>query len=94
MRLSEMMGKRIVNLYDGNIMGLVGDADLVVNEQDGRIEAILLPCREMGRHRGSGEKTTLTIPWSAVQKVGAEVIVVEVEDGYGLKSTGSMGMPF
>ncbi len=92
MRLSELMGKRIVNLYDGNIMGLVGDADLVVNEQDGRIEAILLPCR--GGRRRDRETTTLTIPWSAVQKIGAEVIVVEVEDLYGLNTPGPMSMPF
>ncbi len=33
MRLSQLLGKRIINIYDGEIMGLVGDSDLVVNPE-------------------------------------------------------------
>ncbi len=79
MRLSELMGKRIVNIYDGEILGLVGDCDLVVDPEDGRIEAILLPCRGEGR-RFSLEKRLLNIPWSSVCKIGSEVIVVELQE--------------
>ena len=30
MRLSQLLGKRIINIYDGEIMGLVGDSDLEI----------------------------------------------------------------
>lgn len=82
MRLSELMGKRIVNIYDGDILGLVGDSDLVVDPENGRIEAILLPCRGEGTRRFTTEKRILTIPWSSVCKIGTEVIVVDLEREY------------
>lgn len=82
MRLSELMGKRIVNIYDGDILGLVGDSDLVVDPGNGRIEAILLPCRGEGTRRFTTEKRILTIPWSSVCKIGTEVIVVDLEREY------------
>ena len=78
MRLSELMGKKIINIYNGEIMGTVGDSDLLVDEKTGEIRALVLPRR---RDRGLGRREIgeLTVPWDAVCKIGAEVIVVDVE---------------
>ncbi len=82
MRLSQLLGKRIINIYDGEIMGSVGDSDLVVNPETGAIEAIILPCRT--DHPFSekmflrGDKRVLNIPWDKVCKIGSEVIVVDI----------------
>ena len=54
MRLSEFADKRIINLYDGEIMGSAGDSDLLIDPADGRIVEIVLqpPARLVNR----GEK--------------------------------------
>ncbi len=82
MRLSQLLGKRIINIFDGEILGLVGDADLVVNPASGLIEEIIIPRRTeypfSERRRFGGDRHLLHIPWDKVCKVGSEVIVVDV----------------
>jgi len=78
MRLSELAGKRIINLFDGELLGSVGDSDLLIDPDSGRIVELLVP-QGKGR-RGSGRQ--LSVPWSAVKKIGSEILVVEVEDNY------------
>lgn len=82
MRLSQLLNKRIINIYDGEILGLVGDADLLVDEDSGEIRALVVPWRggwaalnERGRR--SAERRVLQIGWDCVCKVGSEVIVVD-----------------
>ena len=75
MRLSELAGKRILNLYDGEIIGSAGESDLLIDPKNGAISEILIP-----PDRGmSGCGRGLSIPWAAVKKVGAEVIVIDLE---------------
>lgn len=79
MRLSQLLNKRIINIYDGEILGLVGDADLLVDEASGEIKALVVPWRGQIEGRGRrGERRWLNIGWDKVCKVGAEVIVVDV----------------
>ena len=90
MRLSQLLGKRIIKIFDGEIMGLVGDSDLVVNPETGVIEGIILPYRaDSGRDytdkrlfaslSGNRQKHILNIPWEKVCKIGSEVIVVDID---------------
>lgn len=86
MRLSQLLGKRIINIFDGEIMGLVGDSDLVVNPETGVIESIVLPYRADYADKslfagisGSRQKHILNIPWEKVCKIGSEVIVVDID---------------
>lgn len=78
MRLSEMVGKEIVNIYDGGRLGVVGDSDLVIDEESGRVQSIILP------NRGNFvsfwvDRQHLVIPWEAVKKIGTEVIIVDLD---------------
>lgn len=75
MRLSELAGKRIINLYDGEIIGTAGDSDLLIDSVSGLITELVLPA---GRG-GAAARRPLSIPWSAVRKIGPEVIVVDIE---------------
>ena len=43
MRLNELIGKEMVNIYDGMRMGTVGDSDMVIDEESGQIVSIILP---------------------------------------------------
>jgi len=76
MRLSEFAEKRIVNLYDGEIMGSIGDSDLIIDPENGMILEILVP---VGKGRKSARRT-VSVPWTTVKKVGSEVIVVDIEE--------------
>lgn len=85
MRLSQLLGKRIINIFDGGILGLVGDADLLVNTETGAIQGMVIPWRGApaggiaDKMRFAGEKNLLQIPWDKVCKVGSEVIVVDID---------------
>ena len=80
MRLSEFVGKRIINIFDGGILGLIGDSDLLVDPDSGGIDAIILPARSGGLGGLRQERRAISIPWDAVKKIGSEVIVVDVEE--------------
>ncbi len=78
MRLSQLMGKKIINIFDGDILGTVGDSDLVIDSETGEIRSLVLPHKK-DRGMGRRDLTPLTIPWDSVCKIGTEVIVVDIE---------------
>ena len=77
MRLKELIGKEIVNIDDGFRLGVVGDSDLIIDQQTGKIEAIVIPDKNAFWSSWFDSKC-LTIPWSAIKKIGKEIIVVEI----------------
>lgn len=78
MRLSDLIGKDIINISDGARLGTVGDSDLIINGETGFIESIVLP--NSGGFLGMwGGRSPMVIPWQAVKKIGSEVIVVEID---------------
>lgn len=81
MRLSELAGKKVVNLRDGEILGDVGDADLVIDEKNGDIVSMLLPVRGNVINWWF-DKSYMTIPWEAVKRIGTEIIVVELDESH------------
>jgi sporulation protein YlmC with PRC-barrel domain len=38
MRLNELIGKEMVNIYDGMRMGTVGESDMMVDQETGQID--------------------------------------------------------
>ncbi len=83
MRLSELVGKEIVNLYNGVRLGVVGESDLVIDDNSGEIESIILPSKGNLLNFWT-EKSQLVIPWQAVKKIGSQVIIVELDDSHGV----------
>lgn len=78
MRLSDLIGKDIINITDGARLGTIGDSDLIINAETGHVESIILPNLGgfLGMWRG---RSQMVIPWQAVKKIGSEVIVVELD---------------
>lgn len=79
MRLNDLVGKEMVNIFDGMRMGTVGESDMLVNQETGDIVSIILP------NRGNAftfwaDRQKLVIPWEAVKKIGREVIVVDLDN--------------
>ncbi|KAB2954678.1 YlmC/YmxH family sporulation protein [Heliorestis acidaminivorans] len=81
MRLSDLVGKEIVNITSGARLGTVGDSDLVIDEFTGEIDAIILPARN-GVVGFWTDRQPLLIPWDSIVKIGAEVVIVELDDTY------------
>jgi YlmC/YmxH family sporulation protein len=78
-RMSDLAAKEIVNLLTGERLGAVGECDLVLDEESGRIRALALPAR-----RGLWlSRPARTIAWEAVRRIGPEVVIVELEEGTG-----------
>ncbi len=78
MKLSEMFGKEIVNLFDGARLGTIGDSDLIIDGINGKIESIVVPGK--GNIMGFwSDKRQLIIPWEAVKKIGSEIIIVDLD---------------
>lgn len=78
MRLGELAGKEIVNLSDGARLGVVGESDLTIDAETGQVHSIILP-RRLSILNLWTDRPELVIPWEAVKKIGAEVIVVELD---------------
>ena len=75
--LSDLTGKNIVNLYDGTRLGVIYEPNLSFDADTGSIEMLYLG----GRNGFTGmwsEKNSLQIPWNSVQKVGQEVVIVDL----------------
>ena len=77
-RLSELIGKDIINLQTGCRLGIVADSDLIIDTETGEIQSIILTSR--GGIFGFLDRHNLTIPWSAVKKIGNEVIIVDLDE--------------
>lgn len=80
MRYSELGGKEIINLDNGERMGVVGQSDLVIDPKTGSIESIIVP--NTGVLKIGRKKDDVMIPWKSIRKIGSEMIIVEqMEEG-------------
>jgi len=81
MRLSDLGGKEIVNLNDGGRLGVIADTDLVIDEKSGKILALLVPDRRSQiKIFGFNERSGVEIPWSAIRKIGNDMIIIELDE--------------
>lgn len=77
-KLSELIGKDIVNIQNGGRLGTVADSDLVIELETGEIQSIMLPSRT--GFLGFLDRNNFTIPWNCVKKIGSEVIIVDLDE--------------
>ena len=78
MRFSEFSGKEIIDLDNGERMGMLGQSDLVIHPESGQIESIVLSSSSfwgLGR-----KKQDVIIPWNSIRKIGPEMIIVELRE--------------
>ncbi len=80
MRLSELGDKEIVNLNNGGRLGLLNDADIIFDENTGKIMSLIAPERKLGFKLLGLESNGMEIPWSAIRKIGYDMIIVELDN--------------
>jgi YlmC/YmxH family sporulation protein len=78
LRLSELNSKEIIDVDHGERLGLVGQADFLICENTGNIEALIYqPSSFLGM--GKKKQETISIPWSSVCKIGPEMMIVQLK---------------
>jgi YlmC/YmxH family sporulation protein len=78
MRFKDISSKEIVNINEGERLGILGQTDLEINETTGQIEAFIIPTYKWFGLKKEGEMTK--IRWSEVKKIGEDMIMVEMKN--------------
>lgn len=91
MRLSELTGKEIVAVDEGIRLGTVAGAELLLATDTGRVEALLIPAAPrrfwnwwLGKGSNSSQTSLTVVPWSAVEKIGPELVLVRLSQARDL----------
>ena len=79
MSLSELRTKDVVNTLDGRRLGKVMDIEF--DDQDGHVDALVVPGEFKVGNMIRGEKCGIVIPWQRICKIGENVILVELAPG-------------
>lgn len=75
-KISDLRAREIINIVDGRRLGLIKDIDIDLEE--GRITSIILP-GATGKFLGFlGKEEEIVVPWDKIMKIGADVILVEI----------------
>ena len=76
MRICELREKEVVHVCDGERLGNICDVDF--EERTGRICSLIIPgpCKVFGI---IGRDSEYIIPYECVKRIGADVVLVEVE---------------
>ena len=74
--VADLRYKEIINLNNGNRLGFVYDAEIILPE--GQVTALIVPgpARFFGLF---GRAEDLVIPWEQISKIGEDIILVELE---------------
>jgi YlmC/YmxH family sporulation protein len=78
MRLSDMRDKDIVNINTGQRMAQFKSCDLIINENSGKVEAIVLGQIRQGFFSFANEDMNLQVPWENIVKIGVDTIMVDI----------------
>ena len=73
-RIAELRDRQVVSVSDGTVLGVVGDVELDTNS--GKLSAIVI----YGRPKAFGilgREDDLVIPWSEIEVIGSETILVK-----------------
>ncbi|MGB9791510.1 MAG: YlmC/YmxH family sporulation protein [Thermacetogeniaceae bacterium] len=81
MRLGELVGKEIINIFDGMRLGTIANSDMMIDPETGEIESIILPKRP-GFLNFWIDRGEIVVPWKSVKKIGNEVIIIELDNTY------------
>lgn len=76
MSLSELRTKDVVNILDGRRLGKV--IDIEFREQDGCVEALVVPGETKVSSFLRGERCGVVIPWNKIVRIGENVILVQL----------------
>ncbi len=77
-RLSELGGKEIVDVKKAERLGILGQADLEINEETGQIVALIIPTGKWFQLKRTGSE--IRVPWKYIKKIGTDMIIIDFGD--------------
>ena len=83
MKISDFQTKDVINIVDGKKLGQVSDLELDL--RPGKIDSIVVPTvsRFFGMFGGGND---VVIPWRNIVKIGADVVLVRLDDAKAYKA--------
>lgn len=87
-RMGDLRNKEVINVKDGTKIGFVSDVE--INTRDARLSAIVI----YGRLRFFGllgRENDIVIPWSKINLMGDDTVLVEYEEPKSSKKKGAVG---
>lgn len=70
-----MHGKEVIDYNKGEKLGVLGNCDLLFDENTGQIKVLIIPVGSWNFLRKGREKE-LQIPWTKIEKIGVETIIL------------------
>jgi len=78
MRYKEISGKEIISINTGMRLGILGQTDLQINTNTGKIESFIIPnYKWFGLKK---EDTESVISWDMIKKIGTDIILIEWDE--------------
>lgn len=78
MRYQDISGKEIININTGSRLGVLGQTDLQINQDTGKIDSFIIPNYKWFGFKK--EDPTSAISWDMIKKVGKDIILIELDD--------------
>jgi|SRR5699024_8683517 len=75
MRYRDISGKEIVDIAHGSRLGILGQTDLEIDLNTGKIESFILPNYKWFGLKKEGDD--IKIRWSAIKRIGDDMIMIE-----------------
>lgn len=76
-KTSELRDKDVIDVNTGKKLGNM--IDIEVNLEEGKVEGFILPGESKG-FRLFSKDVDIYIPWKSVKKIGADVILVSIDE--------------
>ncbi|MBN2983389.1 MULTISPECIES: YlmC/YmxH family sporulation protein [Cohnella] len=88
MKISDFQAKDVINIVDGKKLGQISDLELDLRQ--GRIDSIVVPTstRFFGMF---GNGSDVVIPWRNIVKIGADVVLVRLDDAKAYRAEEAEG---
>ena len=75
MRIYDFRQKEVINLSDGARLGYVFDAE--IDAESGKIKSLIIPGQ--GKVLGLfGKDNEYVIPWEKIQKIGDDIVLIDM----------------
>ncbi len=72
----DLRNKEVINIHNGKSLGFVDD--ITVDLEKGTVEGLVIPQSHTGLFSLFSKGGEIFVPWSAVRRVGEEVLLVEL----------------
>ncbi|WP_027963238.1 YlmC/YmxH family sporulation protein [Halalkalibacillus halophilus] len=78
MRYKDLSGKELIHADLGKRLGVLGQTDIEINEQTGKIEKVIIQDYTLlGSKKGTKEQS---IPWHEIDVIGEDMIIIRKEE--------------